>query len=68
MLVISRVKALFPFSYFGGNDVFFWQTYLLLVSRFSHVRLCATPHMAAHPAPPSLGFSRQEHWSGSFSL
>ena len=22
------------------------------------------PHMAAHQAPPSLGFSRQEHWSG----
>ena len=31
---------------------------------FSHVRLCATPEMAAHQAPPSLGFSRQEHWSG----
>ena len=27
-------------------------------------RLCATPQMAAHQAPPSLGFSRQEHWSG----
>ena len=37
---------------------------LLLLSRFSHVRLCATPQMAAHQAPPSLGFSRQEHWSG----
>ena len=37
---------------------------LLLLSRFSHVRLCATPSMAAHQAPPSLGFSRQEHWSG----
>ena len=23
-----------------------------------------TPEMAAHQAPPSLGFSRQEHWSG----
>ena len=31
---------------------------LLLLSRFSHVRLCATPQMAAHQAPPSLGFSR----------
>ena len=29
-----------------------------------HVRLCATPQMAAHRAPLSLGFSRQEHWSG----
>ena len=37
---------------------------LLLLSRFSHVRLCVTPEMAAHQAPPSLGFSRQEHWSG----
>ena len=37
---------------------------LLLLSRFSSVRLCATPKTAAHQAPPSLGFSRQEHWSG----
>ena len=37
---------------------------LLLLSRFSRVRLCATPYMAAHQAPPSLGISRQEHWSG----
>ena len=37
---------------------------LLLLSHFSHVRLCATPQTTAHQAPPSLGFSRQEHWSG----
>ena len=37
---------------------------LLLLSRFSCVRLCVTPETAAHQAPPSLGFSRQEHWSG----
>ena len=37
---------------------------LLLLSRFSCVRLCATPQTAAYQAPPSLGFSRQEHWSG----
>ena len=37
---------------------------LLLLSRFSCVRLYATPQTAAHQAPPSLGFSRQEHWSG----
>ena len=37
---------------------------LLLLSCFSRVRLCATPKTAAHQAPPSLGFSRQEHWSG----
>ena len=37
---------------------------LLLLSHISRVRLCATPQMAAHQAPSSLGFSRQEHWSG----
>ena len=35
-----------------------------LLSHFSCVRLCVTPQMAAHQAPPSLGSSRQEHWSG----
>ena len=43
------------------NKEFKW---LLLLSRFSRVRLCATPETAAHQAPQSLGFSRQEHWSG----
>ena len=37
---------------------------LLLLSCFSRVRLCATSEPAAHQAPPSLGFSRQEYWSG----
>ena len=37
---------------------------LLLLSRVSRVRLCATPKTAAQQAPLSLGFSRQEHWSG----
>ena len=34
-----------------------------MLSHFSHFRLCAMPQTAAHQAPPSLGFSRQEHWS-----
>ena len=37
---------------------------LLLLCRFSRVWLCATPQTAAHQAPSSLGFSRQEQWSG----
>ena len=37
---------------------------LLLLSRFSRVRLYATPQTSAHQALPSLGFSRQEHRSG----
>ena len=34
------------------------------VKLLSHVRLLATPWTAAHQAPPSMGFSRQEYWSG----
>ena len=37
---------------------------LLLLSRVCRVQLCVTPEMAAHQAPLSLGFSRQEYWSG----
>ena len=36
-------------------------TNLLLLSHFSRVRLCVTPQTAAHQAPSSLGFSRQEY-------
>ena len=34
------------------------------VKLLSHVRFLATPWTAAHQAPPSMGFSRQEYWSG----
>ena len=37
---------------------------LLLLSRFSPVQLCEIPQTAGYQAPPSLGFSRREHWSG----
>ena len=30
----------------------------------SHVQLFATPWTVAHQAPPSMGFFRQEYWSG----
>jgi len=35
-----------------------------MLSHFSHVWLCATHRRQPTKAPPSLGFSRQEHWSG----
>ena len=35
-----------------------------LLSRFSPVQLCATLWIGACQAPVSLGFSRQEYWSG----
>ena len=34
------------------------------VKSLSHVRLLATPWTAAHQAPLSMGFSKQEYWSG----
>ena len=34
------------------------------VKSLSRVRLLATPWTAAHQAPPSMGFSRQEYWCG----
>ena len=34
------------------------------VKSLSRVRLPATPWTAAYQAPPSMGFSRQEYWSG----
>ena len=30
----------------------------------SHVQLLVTPWTAAYQAPPSMGFSRKEYWSG----
>ena len=49
---------------YGTNQHNIVKLLLLLLSRVSRVRLCATPETAAHQVPPTLGFSRQEHWSG----
>ena len=46
------------------NQTLFRLLLLLLLSLFTGVRLCATPQTTAHQAPLSLGFSRQEYWSG----
>ena len=35
---------------------------------FCHVRLFVTPWTVAHQVPLSVGFSRQEHWSGCHAL
>ena len=40
------------------------ESLLLLLSRFSRVRLCVNPWTAAYQVPLSMGFSRQEYWSG----
>ena len=38
------------------------------VKSLSRVRLFATPWTVAHQAPPSMGFSRQEYWSGLLAV
>ena len=60
----SRVDLAPNWQLICGYEITILPLLLLLLSRFSRVRLCATPEMAAHQAPSSLGFSRQEHWSG----
>ena len=54
----------------GGVPSRFWS--LQVPSQLLHSQLCAcmlrgfslTPWIAAHQAPLSMGFSRQEYWSG----
>ena len=41
-----------------------WLGVKVKVKSFSRVRLFETPWTAAYQAPPSMGFSRQEYWSG----
>ena len=53
-MVCAAAKVL-PACLPGQRAALLFPLLLLLLSHFSHVRLCATP---------SLGFSRQEHWSG----
>jgi len=59
--VVGRGCLLWPVHSLGKTLLLLL---LLLLSRFSHVQLCANPETATHQAPPSLGFSWQEHWSG----
>ena len=56
-MVGKEIGKIIPTSFQGSMLL------LLLLSCLSCVRLCVTPEMASHQAPPSLGFSRQEHLS-----
>ena len=48
----------------GVGCHFLFQCIKVKVKLLSHVRLLATSLTAAYQAPPSMGFSRQEYWSG----
>ena len=43
------------------SNSWYWK---VKVKTFGCIRLLATPWTAAYQAPPSMGFSRQEYWSG----
>ena len=57
-------------SCIGRQILYLWVTKEALlvevkwVKSLNCVRLLATPWTAAHQAPPSMGFSRQQYWSG----
>ena len=41
-----------------------WKLNAVLVKSLSRVQLFATPWTVTYQAPPTMGFSRQEYWSG----
>ena len=47
-----------------SREIFIKYVHECVLSHFSHVRLFATLWTVAHQAPLSMGFSRQEYWSG----
>ena len=57
---ILQVRTLECVAIFFSNA---WK-WKVKVKSLSHVWLLATPRTAAHQAPPSMGFSRHEYWSG----
>ena len=48
----------------GCHFLLQWWKWKVKMKSLSRVRLLATPWTAAYQAPPSMGFSRQEYWSG----
>ena len=54
----ARILEWVAISFFNG-----WK-WKVKVKSLSRVRLCATPWTIARQGPPSMGFSRQESWSG----
>ena len=54
----------FQFSFLQLKEKLHEHKVKVKVKSLSCVRLFATPWTIAHQAPPSIGFSRQEYWSG----
>ena len=69
--LITSIKILSPNKVtfwstrcYNCNTFFFFKVFMCLLSLFSHVRLFETLWSVAHWVPVSIGFSRQEYWSG----
>ena len=65
----TKLLPLFQRTYKKECSRKFWKIHTckmrvkVSVQSLSRVRPSATPWTAAHQAPPSMGFSRQEYWS-----
>ena len=74
MSILFRPDGLWPMRllcpwHFPGKNTgvgcrFLLQCMKVKVKSFSRVQILETPWTAAYQAPPSMGFSRQEYWSG----
>ena len=70
ILVFLNLKKFKQFFIFTLSIAFFTYVLIHLImhacvpSCFSRVRFFATPWTVAYDAPPSMGFSRHEYWSG----
>ena len=61
------ISQLFRFQLCGSSKLFSASVSFSIkvkVKSLSRVRLFVTPWTVAHQAPQSMGFSRQEYWSG----
>ena len=52
------------FTFYRFLSCIFNSVHASVLSHFSRVQLCVTLWTVAHQAPLSMGFSRQEYWSG----
>ena len=58
-LILSQLHSLLLFSVSCLLSL-----HVCMLSHFSHIQLCSTLLTVARQAPLSMGFSRQEYWSG----
>ena len=62
----SKMWSMHTMKYYDSvlNSYTWYSMCACLLSHFRHVQLFVTPWTVGHQAPLSMGFSRQEYWSG----